>query len=480
MSSSQEWRRRRRDCDARSRAGGRRRLRPDVLMLEDRRLMTTIIPVTSVGDTGSGTLRDAFAQAATTAGPVEIDFQIALPATIRLTQGQLELSDTGGPVSIVGPGAAELTIDGGGESRVLLIDPNVVASISGLTIADGSADSSGEYFGGGVCNAGTITLDDCAISSNDAGLVAGALYNAGTATLDDCTVSGNRSTYGGGVLSSGALSLVNCRVSGNSAAGGAGGVSSYGTMTAEGCTFSGNFSAGLGLNGGAGGIEAAGLTTTIVDCVISGNNSWIFGGGINVEGGDATIEGCRISGNSAGFAGGGLTVVDSHATVRGCDFLDNAAGEYGGGACVGSGSSYPSPGSASISGCRFDDDTSGQYGGGIAVTAGSLTIADSAITGNSAASEGGGLFTWDTSYGGSAKLTMQGMTVGGNTAPRAVGSSTAATSPPRASRSGRTWRRPAAGSTTTPAPPRRSAGRRSSTTTPRVTAAASPTRVRSR
>ena len=226
MSSNQRWLRRRRGGEATHRAGGRRRLRPDVLMLEDRRLMTTVIPVTSAGDTGSGTLRDAFAQAATTSGPVEIDFHIALPATITLTQGQLELSDTNGPVSIVGPGASDLKIDGGGESRVLLIDPDVAAAISGVTLSGGSND-----FGGG------------------------GVYNHGTLMLTDCTVSGNWGEYGGGVANDATLSLVGCQIVDNSASGGAGGVSNYGTLTVDRCTISGNSSGGSGDNGGAGGIE---------------------------------------------------------------------------------------------------------------------------------------------------------------------------------------------------------------------------------
>ena len=44
-------------------AAGRRRFRPALFLLEDRRLMTTVIPVTSALDTGSGTLRDALALA---------------------------------------------------------------------------------------------------------------------------------------------------------------------------------------------------------------------------------------------------------------------------------------------------------------------------------------------------------------------------------------------------------------------------------
>ncbi len=144
MSCNQKWFRRPRRGNAtgwpevgsgRCRVGGENRLRPTILILEDRRLLTTIIPVSSTLDTGLNTLRDAINQANSATTAVEIDFNIPTPATITLTQGQLELSNTAVPISIVGPGAGLLTVSGNDASRVLQIDPNVQASLSGLTIS---------------------------------------------------------------------------------------------------------------------------------------------------------------------------------------------------------------------------------------------------------------------------------------------------------------------------------------------------------
>ena len=73
----------------------------------------------------------------------------ATPQTITLTQGQLELSNTSGTITIAGP-AAGVTISGGGTSRVFQVDTGVTASISGLTITRGTAAS-----GGGLYNQGT-------------------------------------------------------------------------------------------------------------------------------------------------------------------------------------------------------------------------------------------------------------------------------------------------------------------------------------
>jgi hypothetical protein len=60
-----------------------------------------------------------------------------MPATITLTQGQLELSNTGTAITIDGPGAGLLSISGNNANRVLLVDNGVTAVPSGLTITGG-------------------------------------------------------------------------------------------------------------------------------------------------------------------------------------------------------------------------------------------------------------------------------------------------------------------------------------------------------
>jgi hypothetical protein len=71
-----------------------------------------------------------------TGSPTTITFDptvFAKAQTITLTAGQLELSNTGGTMTITGP-AAEVTVNGNNASRVFLVDPNVKAVISALTI----------------------------------------------------------------------------------------------------------------------------------------------------------------------------------------------------------------------------------------------------------------------------------------------------------------------------------------------------------
>ncbi len=88
------------------------------------------------------------------------------PQVITLTGTQLELSNTTGTQTIVGPKAG-VTVRGGGTSRVFQVDNGVTADLVGLTITGGSTNGDG----GGVHNdGGLVTLTDCTVSDNSASL----------------------------------------------------------------------------------------------------------------------------------------------------------------------------------------------------------------------------------------------------------------------------------------------------------------------
>ena len=119
------------------------------------------------------------------------------PQRITLNGTQLELSDTTGTETITGPKAG-VTVNGGGNSRVFLVDPKVTASISGMTITGGNADGGN---GGGLDNSGTLTVSNSVFSSNSA-TDGGGLANelGGTVTVSDTTFTGNSGGAGGGIL----------------------------------------------------------------------------------------------------------------------------------------------------------------------------------------------------------------------------------------------------------------------------------------
>src|SRR2546423_1817421 len=86
----------------------------------------TIITVTSVEDSGVGTLREALASAA---DGDTIDAS-SVAGTILLTGGELLVTNS---VTILGPGPDTLTVAGNAASRVFRLNSNVVVRIENLT-----------------------------------------------------------------------------------------------------------------------------------------------------------------------------------------------------------------------------------------------------------------------------------------------------------------------------------------------------------
>jgi hypothetical protein len=81
-----------------------------------------------------------------------------LAGTIVLTTGELLVDKD---LTIVGPGAAVITVSGNNASRVFEVAPGVAALISGLAVADGQAAT-----GAGVLNDGALTLLDATVTGN--------------------------------------------------------------------------------------------------------------------------------------------------------------------------------------------------------------------------------------------------------------------------------------------------------------------------
>jgi hypothetical protein len=121
-----------------------------------------IITVTNLNDRGSGSLRQALVDA--NDGDT---ITFAITGTIGLTSGELLVDKS---ITISGPGAGELVVDGNAKNRVFHVGSGTTVTVSGLTITNGNA--SGFYpgnEGGGVLNEGaTLALNYCAISGNSA------------------------------------------------------------------------------------------------------------------------------------------------------------------------------------------------------------------------------------------------------------------------------------------------------------------------
>jgi hypothetical protein len=352
------------------------RRRPRLEALEDRCVPST---VTNLSDHDPGSLRDAIA---TTPSGGTVTFQPGLAGTITLTTGELTITKN---LTIAGPGAEAIRVSGNHASRVFEIAATSTVAISGLTIADGEV-SSGD--GGGILNAGTLTVTDATISGNSASVEGGGIDNelSGTLTVTNSRISGNTANNAGGIRNDGTLAITSSAISGNAAVG-AGGIDSYGMLTLTNSTISGNTAVN------AGGIDVVG-TATITFSTISGNSAagsddFIEAGGINIQGGiSLTLMNSTVSGNSATgpvFAqGGGIW-----ASVAGSVTIINST----------------------VSGNSATGGFSGD-GGGIYDSVSTVSIMNSTISGNSA-SDGGGILSQPV---GTRVTTIRNTIVAGNTA----------------------------------------------------------------
>ena len=244
-------------------------------------------------NSGTGSLRQALADAASNPGVDVIDIQSGL-ATITVTS---ELAWSGsGAVTINGNGA---TLTGPGVGRGLVEEGGDGFTMNDLTVTGFGAAMS-DNAAAVLSLGGPITLNGCSITDNaiqsDAENIAGGvLSTGGSVNITNCTITGNSATasdgdVGGGVLSQGGnVVIVTSTISGNTAS------SSFGDA--------------------GGGVLSEGGSVTVRDSTFNCNTATTTGnggdaaGGILSEGGGITINGSTVVGNSAtavGAAGNAL------------------------------------------------------------------------------------------------------------------------------------------------------------------------------
>src|SRR5262249_43403506 len=133
--------------------------RVQLTRLEDRTLPSTFT-VLDLSDSDPGSLRAAVAAADANPGPDSIAFARGLHGTIKLTSGDLSITDS---VTVAGPGADRLAVSGNDASRVFEIAAGQTVAISGLTITHGFALDQG----GGILNEGSdLTLTGDTLAQN--------------------------------------------------------------------------------------------------------------------------------------------------------------------------------------------------------------------------------------------------------------------------------------------------------------------------
>ncbi len=249
--------------------------------------------VTKTADTSDGmcnedcSLREAITAANATSDDDVIEFESPLFNSFQIIV--LSLSEivitNNGSLTINGPGADKLTIDGNNASRIFSIN-GAVAFIHNLRFTGGN--------GAGAANTGR----------------AGAIYNnGGTATYTNLVITGNTAANGGGTnhANTATTTYINCVISGNSATGAGGGMQNFGgsTLTMINSTVSLNTSNSTLTGGGA--IQANG-TLSFTNTTFSGNRAMGgSGGAIFYNGQGLTMNNVTIAANettSATNAGG--------------------------------------------------------------------------------------------------------------------------------------------------------------------------------
>lgn len=350
--------------------------------------------VTSKADNGNGSLRDTIAKAQ--AGS-SITFHLPKRAQIALTTGPIAIAKN---VSIVGPGAKELAISANRKSQIFSVAAHVTATVSNLTLRDGS-----DARGGAIYNAGSLTIDKVAFKANVApggsaqdvaksmkmsrhpfrrggnGIrhasaprirvpratqsgAGGAIYNAphGVLNVTGSIFTDDSAAYGGAIDNAGDATLTTDTFRGNTGYRGSHrfgyGAALYdsGKVAVIACTFTANVAGGKapGSFGVGGAIAQVSGRTKIVDSVFDSNvagggsnGSWGTGGGVYSTAGSLTINGSSFSANSAGgdsYGYGGGVYADQYFSGAKNTFSQNSvygsgveAGAYGGAVYAGSG-----------------------------------------------------------------------------------------------------------------------------------------------
>jgi len=147
--------------------------------------------VTNTNDDGTGSLRQALRSA--NDGDT-INF--AVTGTITLASGGLPINKN---VTISGPGADQLSIDGNQALFVFGVFFDRAVTISDLTVRNAQES--------GVLNDGTVTVINCVLSNSLYGLA-----SDGAATVSSCVLTGNAE----GLYSyEGVTTISNCVINGN-------------------------------------------------------------------------------------------------------------------------------------------------------------------------------------------------------------------------------------------------------------------------
>jgi len=264
--------------------------------------------VANCDDSGAGSLRNAMnhAQSGDT-----IDLGQLACSTITLTSGALQAPQ--GNLTLQGPGADQLILDGNNADRVINHSSTGTLTISGVTLTHGYFNYYGFAGGGCIYDESTLALDHARVTScrvtssatSDFG-VGGAIYarqlRMNATTVSDSQAGASEGRVIGGGIYAHAVSIRDSTVSGNTATTGSRSSASYGgglfvsgPSTVVGSTFYGN-QAGI-----AGGVAFDG-DSEMINSTVSGNSAFFIAGGVLGAYGSLSVDNSTIAFNTASAA----------------------------------------------------------------------------------------------------------------------------------------------------------------------------------
>jgi hypothetical protein len=340
-----------------------------------------------------------------TLGSCEASDETELRQQLSLACSTIEvISD----ITLTGPLTLEhdVTIEGSGtgvtvrrdpedslEFRVIDVRPDATVTLRNLAITGGAVTVGVDYesdgYGGGIRNAGSLTIQNSTVSANHADYGGGIYNHLGTLVIEDSAIAGNHAHgydivgIGGGIYSEGgSLTITGSTISDNSA------------------DFVGGCAVFLGV-------------ATITDSTVSGNRALDVGGLVNVSG-SLTLERSTVSGNEAvGFGGGIATATNpdpdegQHTTILNSTISGNRVGTE--------------PETSGDVGAY--NGTPPAVGGAIYNLSGPLRIVFSTVTGNRADTACGGVYA-DGGFSNwyAARTEVKGSIIWGNTSGTGIAS----------------------------------------------------------
>ena len=405
----------------------------------------TAYTVNSTADPGDGicnatncTLREAITAAMVSAGTDTITFSV--DGVILLNSTLPSITSTGGALTIDATGR-NIDINGDEKVRLFAVLSGASLTLKNLELEEGYASEALNY-GGGIWNAGNLTVTDCGFNHNRAYTSGGAIYNTGyltsmntvfysnevsfvsggaimnaegaTANITGGGFSFNWAELGGAIRNKGTLTVIRSIFWLNRGASTGGGAIATGSqLTVYNSTFDHNTTS---QKGGAiyidesghaaigsssftynqasygGGLYHEGTVMGIYSTEFSHNQAFLDGGGLGGSGDDMIIDMAKFTSNSADRNGGGMYYFgDDRVDITGCTFYDNQADENGGGLY------YSGLSGMEITGCTFHENFAVVDGGGIWTDGGAfglrMVITNSTLSANQAGDQGGGIYS---------------------------------------------------------------------------------------